>query len=165
MSPWNEFHPVIHHPSCITKPWLSGERLANQKACEVERDLSYSSGLHCRNKNYELWEPKQVDLIGMPYVVVRLPAFGGIQTEMERSPVETARENISVVRGRWDDIILRTILMLRFLGSDSVTGCLKIKIWGVCVCVYSLAPLIPTIAIWSRNNYSAHLTKIKIQIK
>lgn len=101
----------------------------------MERDLSYSLGLPCRNEN-QPWEPKQVDLIRMCYWVVRLPAFGDIQTETEQPSVETARGKISVVRGRGSDIILRAILMLRFLGFDSVTGCLKSKIRGVYVCTH-----------------------------
>lgn len=44
-APMNGFYCVIYHSSYIAKLWFSGETLANQKACEVERDSSYSLGL------------------------------------------------------------------------------------------------------------------------
>ena len=66
--------------------------------------------------------------------------------------------------------------MLRFMGSDSITGNLNVKILCVCVCVWHacvhtcalvlayacvilLAHLILMIAIWAINYHSAHLTK------
>lgn len=57
-----------------------------------------------------------------------------MQTDIEWQVVESSGEEISVVRGRQNDVILRTVLMLRFLRLDSITGSLESTIHCVCVC-------------------------------
>ena len=62
-----------------------------------------------------------------------------MQTDIEWQVVESSGEEISVVRGRQNDVILRTVLMLRFLRLDSITGSLVYNTLCVCVCVRARA--------------------------